>query len=457
MYDDIVKYIAVVVSEDEMSADLFLSAVEDPTIYDVDTIVEYLTCEENIVAGIKPSTIMEMINNRIYGKMVTIAIGTAAVEGCDGYFDFKFETNPSKKPKLLSDGSVDYLNLNLVQSVCTGDLVAEYIPKIDGCDGMTVRGMTLPAGKSRDLPPLRGKGFRVEDGRYYYATCDGKVELNMGNLNITQFHTIPGDVDLSVGNIDFKGDLEIMGSIKEGFRVKATGNITINKLVEAAYVEAGKDILVRGGILGGGKAILSAGGNIYALFIENAKISANNSVQADSIVNCKVTAFNDINIFGKTSTIVGGKLKANRTIKTKKIGSDSGTMTELTVGIEPDAVATYTRMSKDLSELQARLAKVEKTIELMSQRQEKDENLLMQLIRTKIELSAEVFKQKSIYVELQKRIEIGKYAEIIAEEIVCPGVIINIDGYTLNVDDEYREIMFLRKGERILTKKIQKE
>lgn len=452
------KSILVVVSEDEMSADLFLGAVEDSSVYDVEEIIEYMKQTEHIVAGIKPSVIMEMINQKNYGQMVTVAVGTPAIDGRDGYFDFKFDTSPSKTPKLLDDGSVDYRNLNLVQSVCIGDVLAVYEHKKDGVDGVTVRGKRLPAAKCRDLPPLRGKGFRIsEDGKNYYATCDGKVELNMGALNVLQFHTIPGDVDLSVGNIDFRGDLEIMGSIKEGFRVKASGNITVNKLVEAAYVEAGKDILVRGGILGGGKAVLSAGGNVYALFIENATINANNSVQADAIVNCHVNAFSDINIFGKTSTIVGGTLKANRMIKTRKIGSEVGTMTELTVGIEPDAMHTYGRMSKELGELAEKLAKVEKTIELLTNKPDKDENLMMQLIRTKIELSAEVFKRRTLCDELQKRIEVGKYAEIIAEDKVCPGVIINIDGYTVNVDEEYSEIIFLRKGDKILTKKLQKE
>lgn len=458
MEKELSKYVAIAVSEDEMSADLFLSAVEDPGIYNVDEIIEYIKDTEGIIFGVKPSVIMEMINQKIYGKMITVARGKESKDGRDGHFEFKFETNPSKSPKLLPDGSVDYHNLNLVQSVCVGDVLAVYEPKEEGSEGMTVKGRVLPAGKCRDLPPLRGKGFRIsEDGKNYYATCDGKVELSMGILNVLQFHTITGDVDLSVGNIDFKGDLEIMGSIKEGFRVKATGNITVNKLVEAAYVEAGKDILVRGGILGGGKAELSAGGNVYALFIENATINANNCVQADSIVNCHISAFNDINIFGKTSTIVGGSMKANRMIKTRKIGNELGTMTELTVGIEPDVIHTYTKMSKELEELENKLTKVEKTIELLTSKSEKDEKLMMQLIRTKIELSAELFKSKSIVDELQKRIEVGKYAEIIAEDKVCPGVIINIDGYTVHVDEEYSDIIFLRKGDRILTKKIQKD
>lgn len=455
MDNRISKQIAVVVSEDEMTADLFLGMIDETEEYNVDEIIDYLKNTERVVAGIKPSVIMDMINQKIYGKMVTVATGAQGVDGRDGFFTFKFNTNPSKKPKLLSDGSVDYHNLNLVQSVCIGDLLAVYTPKCEGRDGYTVRGRTLAAGRCKDLPPLRGKGFTVSnDGKKYYAAVDGKVELSMGMLNVLQFHTIMGDVDLSVGNIDFKGDLEIMGSIKEGFSVKATGNITVNKLVEAAHVEAGKDILVRGGILGGGKAVLSAGGNVYALFIENATINANNSVQADSIVNCNVSAFSDINIFGRTSTIVGGKLKANRTIKTRKIGGEVGAATELTVGIEPSAMHTYSKMMKELEEMSKELSKVEKTIELMNAKQEKNDKLMMQLIRTKIELSAEFSRNKALCGELQKRIEIGKYAEIIAEEKVCPGVIINIDGCTLHIDDEYTEIVFLRKGDKILTKKM---
>lgn len=458
MDEQVTKHIAVVVSEDEMTADLYLGEVDNPELYNVDEIIEYLKNTENIVAGVKPSVIMDMINQRTYGKMVTVARGAHGVDGRDGFYNFQFDTSPSKKPKLLPDGTVDYHNLNLVQCVVIGDLLATYVPKCEGRDGYTVRGKAIPAKRCKDLPPLRGKGFTVSsDGKKYYAACDGKVELSMGQLNVLQFHTINGDVDYSVGNIDFKGDLEVLGSIKEGFTVKATGNITVNKLIEAADVEAGKDILVRGGILGAGKANISAGGNVYALFIENATVNSNNSVQADAIVNCNVNAFSDINIFGKTSTIVGGKLKANRKIKTRKIGGDVGAATELTVGIEPDVMATYTKMAKELEDLNKEIEKVEKTIELMQSKQNKDDNLLMQLIRTKVERTADLFKHKSICDELQKRIEIGKYAEIIAEEKVCPGVTINIDGHTMHVEEEYTEIIFLRKGDKILSKKLQKD
>lgn len=458
MAEDVGKYITVLVSDDNMSADLYLGAVDDPTIYDVDSIIDYIKQEEKVIMGIRPSVIMNMINERIYDKMVTVAYGCPATDGQNGRYDFKFNISPSKKPKLLDDGSVDYHNISLIETVGEGQLLAEYIPKQEGIDGYDVYGKVIKAGKSMELAPLRGKGFRVsEDGKSYYALFNGKIEYNMGVMTVSQTYVVPGDVDLSTGNIDFKGDLEIMGSIKAGMTVKATGNITVNKLVEAAYVEAGKDVLVRGGILGGGKAVISAGVNVYGLFIENATIHANNTVQADSIINCDVTAFSDINIFGKTSAIVGGKLKANRTIKTRKIGSEVGVATELIVGIEPETKSTYTRMATELTEMQEEMEKIEKTLELLSHKKDADESIKLQLVRTKIERSAEYSKKKEICMELQKRIEVGKYAEIIAEEVVHPGTIIRIDGLMTHVNDEYREIMFLRKGDKILTKRYRSE
>ena len=458
MVEDLGKYITVLVSDDKMSADLFLSEVEDPHIYDVDSIIAYMKEREKIIMGIKPSVIMNMINERIYEKMVTVAFGCPAVEGQNGHYDFKFNTTPSKKPKLLDDGSVDYYNLSLIETVGEGQLVAEYIPKKEGTNGYDIFGKTILAAKCIDIAPLRGKGFKVsDDGTKYYALFNGKIELTMNIMNISPTYVIPGDVDLSTGNIDFKGDLEIMGSIKAGMIVKATGNITVNKLVEAAHVEAGKDVLVRGGILGGGKAVIQAGNNVYGLFIENATIRANNAIQADSIVNCDVTAFSDINIFGRTSAIVGGHLKANRTIRTRKIGSEVGVTTEVVVGIEPEAKNTYKKMVAELEEMQEELEKIEKTIELLSHKQDADENLRIQLVRKKIEHSAEISKKRELCTALQKRIEIGKYAEIVAEEVVYPGAVIRIDGLMTHVNDEYREIMFLRKGDKILTKKSRYE
>ncbi len=454
MEKDLKMILDVDISEDMMNAALCLKPVtpDDEKLYVVDDIIKILT-REGIVVGIDKEAIENMLIYKTYNEYVVVAKGVDMVEGSDGYYDFKFEQNPSKKPKLLENGCVDYYNLNLINSVEVGTLLAEYVPKSDGANGINIKGQVIHPKKTRDLPPLRGQGFTVDEQNRYYAAIAGKVELSMGQLQVWPICTITGDVDLNTGNVDFKGDLEILGTIKAGMTVKATGNITVNKRVEAATVSAGKELLVRGGILGGGKADISAIGNVFAQFIENATVSSGGSIQADSIVNSNITAYSDVNIFGKTSTIVGGTLKANRRVRTKYLGSETCVKTVIEVGIEESVNATIKDLYAELQAEEKELEKIERTLDLYKDKKGNDPKMYMQLVRTKIEKSTEIQRSKTMYEQIRRRLEIGKYAEVVVEKRVYPGVRLIIDGKTSILENEYEEIVFKRKGDKILTKR----
>jgi len=45
----------------------------------------------------------------------------------------------------------------------------------------------------------------------------------------------------------------------DGFEVKADGDIVVMKIVESARLEAGRDIIIKGGVQGKGKGLVSAG------------------------------------------------------------------------------------------------------------------------------------------------------------------------------------------------------
>ena len=450
-------YINVFISADEMSADIFFVSAPESGFYDVDEIVRYVNMQ-GIKEGIDREVIESSLVESKYGEFIPFASGILPTEPKDGYFEFYFNTKPSKNPKTKEDGSVDYYNLNLVEVVGEGQVLAEYNLKEDGTDGITVKGKILPAKKAKDMPPLRGKGFTIsEDGKIYYAEHDGKVDLNLGHLNVSDIYMISGDVDLSTGNINFRGDLHISGNITSEMQVKATGNITVDGLVEAANIETGKGLLVKGGILGGGKAQIKAGDNVYAQFIENAVVESNNCVQADSIINSKIIAYQDINVFGKTSCIIGGYIKANRCIRTKIIGSDKGVTTSLEVGINIDCMIERKRTEENLTKLEQDLEKVEKLIDNISKAGKEKSDVFLQATRTKIELTAEVFRLRSLLNELTRQMEVGKDAEIIAEDKVFAGVNVIIDGVRHNVVEDYETIKFFRKGPKIVSKKCEPE
>lgn len=455
--EELERYIQVLISEDCMECQICLDKPEDnEEIYEVGDIVEFLI-SKGVVFGIDERKIQKILEEGVYDTYVTVAVGEKAIEGRDGYYLYTFDTNPNKKPRLREDGTVDYLNLNLFQTVSKGDLIARYFAKIDGEDGTNVLGQKIVVKKGKHLSPLRGKGFFTsEDCMEYYALYDGKVEVTNGCINVTQTSMLPGNVDLNSGNLDVKGDLDIMGNVITGMVVKASGNVTIGGLVEGASIIAGKNVLIKGGILGGGKAKVVAGGNIFAQFIENAIIESGDCVQANSVVNSIVTAYNDINIFGKTSSIIGGSLKANRMVRTRCIGSIGQITTRINVGMESSEIASLKYKEMKRKEVEGELHKVETAINMMKNMSEQKEMLMMHT-RTKIDRNAMLTNLNKEIEDLRIRMKLAAKAEVIAETMAYQGTIVSIDGIVLKLDNDYEKISFIRKKDKILTRMYKEE
>lgn len=453
---DFSDYVKVNISDDKMMASLVLMELPDCQKYTFDDIMEILQ-KEGVTAGIKEEIVRTMAEHDIYSQRVVVANGKEPEEGRDGCYDFKFRLKPVSSPKINPDGSVNYHELELFDSVEEGELVAEYIPKKLGTDGLDVRGEVIHCSAKKDLAPLKGKCIKVsEDGLKYYATVSGKISYSMGRILIDTVYTITEDVDLSTGNIDFKGDVDIMGKIAAGMAVNASGNVTVAGIVESATVTAGKNILVKKGILGGNVAKLTAGGNVVAQFIENAAIECNGDVQTDSLIHSDVKCYGSVVVHGKNGKILGGKVCADKMVYTRCLGSKSGVKTDVQVGIDLSLIMSRKEMEEKLDELKDELRKVEASIE-RRQKTAKDKMALMELVRTKVSMSSEISKMSAVFEEVTNRIKNGKDAEVIVEGVVYPGVSIGIDGKYTGVEVAYREIVFQRKDDRVLSRALEDE
>ena len=257
-----------------------------------------------VVYGIKENKIQEMIDMQIYNQEILIAEGDLPRDGVDGYYEYKFDMNFSKKPKVRPDGSVDYWSIKMVEMVTEGQVIAVYHKAIQGRDGMDLRGKPVLAKRGRDLVPLRGKGFeRSEDGVTYTSLMDGKIDMSGERIVILPVYEINGDVDLSIGNIDFRGDVIVHGSLCSGVTVKATGTVTVDGIVEGANIEAGKDVVLRSGVMGASRASITSKGNISAKFFEYTRVHANGTIQADVFLNCQVSCGESIILDGKNKEL----------------------------------------------------------------------------------------------------------------------------------------------------------
>ena len=290
----------------------------------------------NITAGIDILACGRLLREGVYEQALPIAQGATPEKGKDGRLEFHFRLEKTGVPVEGKDGRVDYRSLDLIENVDKGQLLVTAHPPMASAHGYTVTGAVLESmpGKPRTIPVGRGCTLS-HDGAQLFASVAGRVELENNRVCVFSRYEVPGDVDLSVGNIDFLGDVIIQGNVLAGFSVKAQGSIEVRGVVESATLQSQSDIMLRGGIRGAGTANVSAGQNVVATFVEGVTIQAQGSVYAESIMQSKVEAQENVIVAGRKALISGSTVRAFKNIVASFAGSPSQTPTLLEVGVSP--------------------------------------------------------------------------------------------------------------------------
>lgn len=434
-------------SRDNMKAYLLLPRPELEN-HDLNYILAVLKTG-GISYGIKEDKISQMVEQQIYDQEVLVAEGQMPEDGVDGYYEYKFDMNFSKKPKLKPDGSVDYWSIKMVEIVTEGQVIAEYHKSVQGKDGVDLRGKPILAKRGRDLVPLRGKGFeRSEDGLVYTSMMDGKIEMSGERIIILPVYEINGDADLSVGNIDFRGDVIIHGSVCSGLTVKATGSVTVDGIVEGANIEAGKDIVLRSGVMGASRATIMANGNISAKFFEYTRVHANGTIQADVFLNCQVSCGESIVLNGKKASIIGGEVGAIESIEVDTLGSEGEVRTHVKIGND---MATRRRISVLQNKIKiekTNLAKIEEGLKILKDM--KNDPRRTDLLRVKIRDTALLAGDEAELEKLLDQIERARGGVVRVTGNVYPGVRVDIDELRVLVKEHQERMEFVREQDKIL-------
>lgn len=435
------------ISHDNMQAYLYLpGSTEDKyTEYEIREVLQ----ESGVSYGVQEDRIQEVIEKQICNREILIAEGDKAKDGINGYYEYKFDVNFSSKPKLCPDGSVDYWSIKMVEIVTEGQEIAVYHKAIPGEDGMNVRGKPILAKRGRDLVPLRGKGFeRSEDGLSYTSLMDGKIEMNNDRITILPVYEVHGDVDLSTGNIDFRGDVIVHGGVCSGVSVKAIGTITIDGVVEGAKIEAGKDIVLRGGVMGASRAVITTRGNISAKFFEYTRVHANGSIQADVFLDCQVSCGERIVLNGKKASIVGGEVGAIQGIVVNTLGSDGEVRTQVKIGNDASVRRRIGILRNKIEVEKANLEKIENGLKLL--KDVKNDPRRTDLLRVKIRDTALLAEDTAELEKLEDQLERARGCTVRVIGHVYPGVSVGIDDLEVHVKEEQLCLEFMRDMDKII-------
>ena len=448
------------ITEDEMKAFVHFSPPRFSGRHmEFDEVIEELR-SAGVESGIRENQIREYLEAMDYSSPLLAADGQRARNGRDAYIDYKVRVDKSRVQfEEDESGKVDFRNLELLENVVVGQVLAVKVPAEEGVPGRTVTNRIIPARSGKDTAMQYGKGTILsEDGTELTAEINGQVVFKRNKISVEPLYVVNGDVSLETGNIVFLGSVIVSGNVQDNFVVKAAGNIEVRGTVQKAFLEAEGDIIVHQGISGREEArIESTGGSIFAKFIQNANIvSENDVVVPEGILHSNVDAGGRIYCNGRRARIVGGVIRAGDEVNARFIGADVATRTEVRVGINPKVLQQVSELEQMKVKIETELESLQKNLaNLTNQRKtsklnEQKEKMFQDLTSRNQKLGSRHNEIAMELEELQAYIGMLEHkGKICAEKTVFPGVDIFIKNEKFLVKDEYNYIKFSLEGDEI--------
>jgi uncharacterized protein (DUF342 family) len=356
----------IIVSDDEQVAYIGIKPPEngggDLAYGDLMKLLE----RRHVVYGVDEDALKALAEKPVYNSMTRIAKGDLPVQGTDAKLAFHFEINREIKPRVRTDGTVDYRDLGLIEQVKEGQALCTLTPADKGMPGKTVLGRALLPQPVRNLALPMGKNTKLSEDRLtLLSAINGCVEYQNGKVNVYNVFTVNGGVGNTTGNVVFDGSIVVNGDVAAGFLVKAAGNINVVGNVEGATLEAGGDIRIVAGLVGQGRGTAACGGSFKALFVENAEVTARGDVTADVFMHSQVRCGGSLIADGRHGSVIGGHYVVARDVRAMTVGAPSGVATTFEMGVDPTVMARAKDINAQVKALEAEQVKLGQIVQLL--------------------------------------------------------------------------------------------
>ncbi len=452
---------SIEVSDDELKAYITLyPPLKSGRVVEFQEILEELE-NKGVVFGIKEEVIKDAVDNDKFNQPILIAEGIPAKDGDDGKIEYKVKVEKEVKLAENESGKVDFRELDLIENVVVGQVLAKKIPAQLAQIGKTVTGRDIPAKDGKDVQFSPGKNVKLnDDGTELIAEINGQVVFAKGQLSVEPVYEVKGDVSLQTGNIVFLGTVVVRGNVEDGFSVKAAGNINISGNVGKAQLEAEGDIVIKQGLLGKDEAEIIAGNDLFAKFIEHAKkVEAGRDViAAEAIMHSNIDAGKRVICNGRRAMIVGGRVRAGEEINAKVIGSPSYTETDVEVGVDPKSRQQLVELNEELRESKDKVRELSMNITTLENQKrsahgklppEKNE-LLINMVQEREELNVRMTEIEEQIEEIKSYLaSIEKVGKISVQKEVYPKVKITVKDAFLEVKDSFKFVTFTQEAGNI--------
>ncbi len=452
--------ISLLVSKDALRCYVEIDTAAQTRMLTV-SILRELLAEAGVTYGIMPDhnlkNKLELAQKEDVGPFL-VAMGTPPRKGINASVKFHCQPGGSsvidnKHENDDPSGSVDYRESSRnITSVSAGEVLAEITGATRGETGTDVYGRPIPGKHGKGVPIRPGKNVaRDETGRKYYATASGQPILSSDTISVIPELIIDGDVDFGVGNINFTGSVQIKGTIRDGFRVKAGGDITVKGNIEAAYIECDGNLHARHGITGRNIATVKCSGSIEALYIENADVTVEgNLFVSRGILHSEILCNGNVVVTSRTGRIIGGRVIARNLVETHYAGSEAEVKTEICVGRDANIQKTLWVLEEKKQAISMNLKKLEFIIEKASKASNEGIQIspeiresLLRVAEKQAELKASLKTISADYTKLTREMFSGIPGRVKVHKLMYANTHLEIGSHMVIVTEPRKHVMLM--------------
>ncbi len=300
-----------------------------------------------------PATSATNATNDAGPTIGVIAHSTAAIDGTAAYIEWHAAFAPEEaEVDASTTAHVDQYNRIKRTKVACGDVLGIVHPPGEGVDGHDVCGRILAARRGNKLALQPAGSVQVEGDGSIRALKDGVLSLARLKIAVLDSFEVHGAVDFSTGNIDFVGSVKVGDGVRDNFQLKATGDVHIRGLVEAADLIVGGECVCERGVAARGIGHLFVDGGVKAAYLNGVRGRVRATVELDrEMVGCDLVVGGDLRV--ARGSIVGGTVVVGGAVHANALGTEGGAKTVLRLGSCPFELAKAAK----LAELSKKLSK----------------------------------------------------------------------------------------------------
>lgn len=428
----------IIVSSDSMKAYYLLNMNEKDFEEKGTEIIKGLSHalkEENITTGIIDES-LKLENIRL-NKKTLIAEGILPEKGENAKISY-YKIAP-KKPTLDDKNNANHYEMNLINNIKKGDWLGEKIPATKGKNGENIYGEMLPGslGEDRQLKYDYKSVDSIEKNNVevLVAKKNGAVVKKGGKIAVDNLLVIHGNVDYDTGNIDFDGNVEIRGTVRDQFSVRATKDISIEGEIgvgAAKKIESvDGDVYIKGGLNGKGITVITAN-NIFLKYVKEGILKAKNDIHIGLYAIDTVIESENVFLSEEKGKIIGGRLKAKYRVESNAIGNKMERVTTVNVeGFNREELYAHLKsLNIELDRMTSKRNKLKRKLNIfennLSRLDEKSLNTYNALVVTYDQLMDEIEKLENKIENIKSNLKTRGQGEIKVFKAAYPRTILEI-------------------------------